>query len=118
MTRQSRHRLARAALVAAVLAFAWAPSCAGSSGPDDLTGAARRAGATPSIERACRLADRRCTLCHPIERVLFARVDEPSDWSDYVRRMRLTPGSGISPNEEPIIVRCLVEHSFGRRVRR
>jgi hypothetical protein len=117
MTSHASHRLARAALAAALLAFAWVPSCAG-SGPGDLTTAARRAGAPPPLERACRLADRRCTRCHPIDRVLVAPVDEPSDWTDYVRRMRLTPGSGISPGEEPIIVRCLVEHSFGRRVAR
>jgi len=119
MTRAQRWRWsAGGALVAvAILAGPYASGCA-SSDPRDLSSAARQSGASPSLERACRLADRRCSRCHPIEVVLVAGVHEPADWSNYVRRMRLTPGSGIAAGEEPVIVRCLVEHSFGARVSR
>ncbi|HWM86876.1 MAG TPA: hypothetical protein VNO33_13580 [Kofleriaceae bacterium] len=99
------------ALVAAILI---ALGCAGAE-PRGLAPAARQAGAAPSLQRACELADRRCARCHPIDRVLTAHVSGPEDWSSYVRRMRLTPGSGISKSEEPVIVRCLVQHSFGDR---
>ena len=111
-------RRAGALLTAAMIGplLMWSPSCAGAE-PRDLTSAARQSGAAPSLERACQLADRRCSRCHPIDRVLLAGVDDPSDWSDYVRRMRLTPGSGIKAGEEPVIVRCLVEHSFGQEPR-
>ena len=103
------------ALTAAALLAVQA--CAGSE-PRGLAPAARQAGADPSMQRACRLADRRCSRCHPIDRVLFAHVTEPAEWADYVHRMRLTPGSGISAREEPIILRCLLEHSFGPQARR
>lgn len=112
-------RRAGAFLAAAVLVslMAWSPGCAGAE-PRDLTSAARQSGAAPALQRACQLADRRCSRCHPIDRVMIAGVREPSDWSDYVRRMRLTPGSGISAREEPVILRCLVTRSFGSQERR
>jgi hypothetical protein len=103
------------ALAAAAL---WAAQACAGAEPRGLAPAARQAGATPSLQRACVLADRRCSRCHPIERVLVAHVSEPAEWSDYVHRMRLTPGSGISAREEPIILRCLLEHSFGPQARR
>ena len=102
-----------AALLGPLIA-AWSPGCAGTE-PRDLSSAALQSGATPSVQRACQLADRRCSRCHPIDRVLVAGVREPADWRDYVRRMRLTPGSGITAGEEPVIVRCLVQRSFGRQ---
>jgi hypothetical protein len=112
-------RCAGAVLAAAVLGslVAGSPGCAGSE-PRDLTSAARQSGAAPALQRACQLADRRCSRCHPIDRVMVVGVRELSDWSDYVRRMRLTPGSGITAREEPVILRCLVQRSFGRQERR
>ena len=108
------HLIPAAFLVAAISLGA---GCGGSE-PPDLSSAARQAGANASLQRACQLADRRCSRCHPIERVLVAGVREPADWENYVHRMRLTPGSGITAREEPAIVRCLVQHSFGPQVRR
>jgi hypothetical protein len=72
-------------------------------------------GADRELARACRLAEKRCSRCHPLDRVLDARVSDPADWEAYVRRMRQTPGSGIRAGEEPTLVRCLVHHSFGPR---
>lgn len=70
-------------------------------------------GADRGLARACQLAEKRCSRCHPLDRVLEARVSDPADWEAYVSRMRRTPGSGIRFGEEPILVRCLVHHSFG-----
>jgi hypothetical protein len=98
--------------------FAWSPGCAGAE-PRDLSSAARQSGAPPALQRACQLADRRCSRCHPIDRVMVAGVLQPADWSDYVRRMRLTPGSGITAREEPVIIRCLVvQRSSGEQASR
>lgn len=67
----------------------------------------------PEIGPACDLAARRCSRCHPLERLLIAHVTRPSSWEWYVDRMRHQPESGISEDEGRIIVRCLVFHSFG-----
>jgi hypothetical protein len=77
---------------------------------------AGRRGADARLERACQLTEVRCSRCHPLERVLVAKVNDPSEWEAYVSRMRRTPGSGIRAGEEPTIVSCLVHHSFGPRV--
>jgi hypothetical protein len=65
------------------------------------------------IRMGCALAESRCTRCHTIDRVLNAHVDSPTHWQAYVHRMRLQPQSGILPDEEPPILRCLVYRSFG-----
>jgi hypothetical protein len=67
----------------------------------------------PDVAEACDLAARRCSRCHPIERLLLAHVTRPASWIWYVDRMRHQPESGISEPEGKIIVRCLVFHSFG-----
>jgi hypothetical protein len=69
---------------------------------------------TPAaIRAACELTARRCTRCHTLDRVLDTHVADPGLWRATVHRMHLLPGSDISPDEEPTIVRCLVYHSFG-----
>jgi hypothetical protein len=102
------------AVLAALLLGALA--CGGE--PRGLGVFARKGGVDRSLERACTLTERRCSRCHPIDRVLAAEVSDPGDWEAYVRRMRRTPGSGILAEEEPVIVRCLVHHSFGPQVSR
>jgi hypothetical protein len=67
----------------------------------------------PDITEACDLAARRCSRCHPVDRLLIAHVTRPANWVWYVDRMRHQPESGISDDEGRIIVRCLVFHSFG-----
>ncbi|MDX2088854.1 MAG: hypothetical protein SFX73_13435 [Kofleriaceae bacterium] len=69
--------------------------------------------APPLARAGCALVARRCTRCHPLDRVLGARVSTPTQWRSYVRRMRLVPASGIAPSEEAPIVECLVHRSFG-----
>jgi hypothetical protein len=65
------------------------------------------------IRTGCALAETRCSRCHAIDRVLNTRVDSPGHWLQYVHRMRLQPQSGILPDEEDPIARCLVYRSFG-----
>ncbi|MEZ4363593.1 MAG: hypothetical protein R3B48_25680 [Kofleriaceae bacterium] len=68
---------------------------------------------SPELVAACRLAEVRCSKCHPIERVTRTRATSPEQWRYYVHRMRLQPGSAISDLDEPRILRCLVFLSFG-----
>lgn len=58
------------------------------------------------VPAACRLVNRRCSRCHTIDRVLQARISV-EEWPGYVRRMRLMPSSGIPPEDEPLLTRCL-----------
>jgi hypothetical protein len=67
----------------------------------------------PDVAAACDLAARRCSRCHPIERLLLAQVSRPAHWVRYVERMRRQPESGISEAEGQTITRCLVFRSFG-----
>lgn len=71
------------------------------------------AGAPPDVAAACQLATNRCARCHPLSRVELARVQDAQHWDWYVSRMRLQPRSSITPEEQPVIVRCLVARSFG-----
>jgi hypothetical protein len=75
-------------------------------------------GADRSLERACRLTERRCSRCHTLDRVINARVSDPADWEAYVSRMRRTPGSGILAQDQEPLLRCLLHHSFGAQVAR
>ncbi len=67
----------------------------------------------PEVRASCNLAAHRCSRCHPLERLALARVSSPAHWQMYVERMRVQPGSGISPEEAQVIIRCLVFRSFG-----
>lgn len=71
------------------------------------------AAAPAEIRADCELAARRCTRCHTLERIVDAPATGPGYWRTNVRRMRLTPGSGIRADEEAPILRCLLYRSFG-----
>jgi hypothetical protein len=86
--------------------------CVGIDG-DSATPTLARPHDPADITAACAVADRRCTQCHSLDRVLAFAPDAPNDWQLYVRRMRLTPGSAISSTDESTIVRCLQFRSFG-----
>lgn len=93
-------------IVASLVAMLASCGGAGSSGGVDPRWA-------PSDRVRCQLAEKRCSRCHPFDRVLSVTVSEPVGWKTYVHRMRLVPGSGIAPAEERTIVECLVGRSFG-----
>jgi hypothetical protein len=86
-------------------------ACSGTSRPQRIVAPPDSAA---DIHAACGLAERRCSRCHTVDRVLFARVESPRHWELYVARMRRQPGSGISEEDARQIVRCLVTRSFGR----
>jgi len=107
-------RPGRASIAVPALAVALVLGC-GASEPRGLGVFAGHGDADGSLEAACQLTERRCSRCHSLDVVLAARVDTPDDWKTYVRRMRRRPGSGILAEDEPILVRCLVHHSFGSK---
>lgn len=61
----------------------------------------------PSLAADHALFNSRCSRCHTLARPLNARVDSPRYWQLYVSRMRRQPGSGITRDEEPRLVRFL-----------
>jgi hypothetical protein len=73
-------------------------------GVDDL---APPSSAPAEVRDACSLASHRCSHCHSLDRVVEQHFDTPDEWRALVHRMRLTPGSDIPPEEEPVITRCL-----------
>jgi hypothetical protein len=97
----------RTAVAAAIAAVA----CAGVDEHAMLTSAV--VGAPPVIRADCELTADRCSRCHTLDRVVTAPATDPEYWRIYVHRMRLNPGSGISPDEEDPILHCLVYRSFG-----
>lgn len=57
----------------------------------------------------------RCSRCHSLSRPLNARVSSEDHWRGYVTRMRRMPGSGISPDDVPALLRFLNWYSTARR---
>jgi hypothetical protein len=49
----------------------------------------------------------RCSKCHSLARPLTSGIDDDEYWKRYVERMRRQPSSGISPDDEPPILRFL-----------
>ena len=95
-----------------VVAVAWSISACMLFGRD--TGRLEAPPEAPvDVRLGCALAESRCTHCHTVDRVLNMRVEAPLHWQAYVHRMRLQPQSGILPDEEAPILRCLVYRSFG-----
>jgi len=58
---------------------------------------------------------RRCSKCHSLARPLQSGITDDEQWSNYVRRMRRQPGSGISPDDEQVILRFLRYYSAETR---
>lgn len=50
---------------------------------------------------------RKCSKCHSLARPLQSGITDDEQWVNYVRRMRRQPGSGISPEDETVILRFL-----------
>jgi hypothetical protein len=58
----------------------------------------------------------RCSKCHSLARPLTSGIDDDEYWRRYVERMRRQPASGISPDDEPPILRFL--HYFSEEQRK
>ena len=94
----------RAWLLAAAVGVAVVAACAGEQLA--LVSASDRARTPPSVRDACALAEQKCSRCHDLERIQLAH-HALVDWPVYVDRMRRLPGSGITPGDASVILRCL-----------
>ena len=50
---------------------------------------------------------RRCSKCHSLARPLNSGIDDDAFWVHYVARMRVQPASGITTEDEVVILRFL-----------
>ena len=67
-----------------------------------------RASAVPAeLKDEYALFSQRCSKCHSLARALNNGDHDPQYWSRYVTRMRRQPSSGITPEDEPPILRYL-----------
>lgn len=49
----------------------------------------------------------KCSKCHGLSRPLQSGITDDEQWRMYVRRMRRQQGSGISPEDEQVVLRFL-----------
>ncbi|GAC1353253.1 MAG: hypothetical protein NVS3B20_21400 [Polyangiales bacterium] len=97
-------------LLAALPAFA-ACTTAGAPRADGLD-----ATKIPSDVRAdYEVFAQRCSKCHSLARPLNSGIDDEAYWSIYVARMRRMPSSGISYEDEAVILRFLHYYSIEQR---
>ncbi len=68
----------------------------------------------PPVRAACGITEQKCSRCHDLERIRLAH-HALVDWPSYVEKMRLQPGSGISIDDKPMILRCLTYLSERQR---
>ena len=57
----------------------------------------------------------RCSKCHALSRPLQSGITDDRHWANYVARMRLQPGSGITAEDAPRILRFLSYYSRQQR---
>ena len=97
----------RLVLVAALLAFAaFAAFVAlGACGP--RTEGLDTSKLPPELRADYDVFARRCSKCHSLARPLQSGIADDEQWVLYVKRMRRQPASGISPDDETVILRFL-----------
>ena len=57
----------------------------------------------------------RCSKCHALGRALDSGITDDVFWKEYVARMRRQTASGISPADEPPILRFLHYYSLEQK---
>lgn len=57
----------------------------------------------------------KCSKCHGLSRPLQAGITDDAQWVMYVNRMRRQPGSGISMEDQEVILRFLKWHAADLR---
>ena len=67
------------------------------------------------VRPAYELFAQRCSKCHSLTRALNSGIEDDGYWKLYVDRMRRQPASGISPEDEAIILQFL--HYFAKQQR-
>jgi hypothetical protein len=58
---------------------------------------------------------RKCSKCHSLARPLNSGITDDDQWVRYVSRMRRQPGSGITPEDEQVILRFLRYYAAEQR---
>jgi hypothetical protein len=96
----------------AVLAALVACSC----GPRSESAYASRL--PPEVRADFELFSHRCSKCHTLARPLDSGIDDDEHWAEYVERMRLQPGSGISLGDKEPILRFLHYYSLQQQQRK
>lgn len=91
------------------------PGCRTSSTQREAEGADTTS-MPPEIRADYEVFALRCSKCHSLSRPLNSGIDDDNYWRDYVARMRRQPASGISPQDEVVILRYL--HYFSVQQRR
>jgi hypothetical protein len=61
----------------------------------------------PDVRADYEVFAQRCSKCHSLARPLLSRISDDNVWKEYVERMRRQASSGISPGDEPPILRFL-----------
>jgi hypothetical protein len=89
-------------LIAAIVAGALLAACPGSRS-DGLD----RSTIPAAVQDDYDVFALRCSKCHSLSRPLDSGIDDDEYWKAYVSRMRHMPASGISAEDEQIILRFL-----------
>ena len=96
--------------------FAWALACAlawtGCTPAGQWAEGVNESTVPADIRPEYQLFAQRCSKCHSLARPLSSGITDDTYWRWYVERMRLQPGSGISPEDEPPILRFLHYYSL------
>jgi hypothetical protein len=74
-----------------------------------------RSGLPPEVRADYDTFALRCSRCHSLARPLNSGIDDDAYWELYVRRMRRQPGSGITAEDETVILRFLHFYSVQRK---
>jgi hypothetical protein len=98
-------------------AFLFAAAALGIAAQQCAASGARSEGLDPSTLPAEVRSDyavfaHRCSKCHSLARPLNSGISDEGYWAMYVARMRRQPGSGISPDDAPRILRFLHYYSL------
>ena len=69
----------------------------------------------PDVLASYRVFQRRCSKCHALARVYDSGIIDDDFWVRYVARMRRQPGSGITKNDEAVVLHYLYYYSAQKR---
>jgi hypothetical protein len=69
----------------------------------------------PAVRADYGVFAQRCSKCHSLARPLDSGIVDNAFWVNYVARMRRQPGSGISKEDEQVILRFLFFFSAEER---
>ena len=101
-----------AGLVVALLAwFAVVAGCSAGREPEV-------AFLSPQVHADYEVFALRCSKCHSLARPLNSGIDDDAYWRMYVAKMRRMPGSGITEQDETVILRFLHVFSIDERRRK